>query len=275
MRIAGSGARARLLTALCFAFACATPGFAWRTLAQHETPHWDYAEHGPATWGALSPEFVACAEGHSQSPIDIRDVRTSGEPSVRTNFSPASLRIVHNFSAADLINTGHSIQVNFPQGDALTIGGEVYSLVQFHFHGPSEHTVRGRRFPMEMHLVHMSAERKLAVIAVLIEQGKPNKAFDPICSNLPTKRGVEDHLEHVPIDVELIMPRDRSAYRYDGSLTTPPCTEGVKWIVLRQPAHISATQIRAFRKVLWKNNRPVQPLNGRAVLADVMQAEDE
>jgi len=235
---------------------------------QQEAVHWDYGEHGPATWGSLAPEFVACAEGRSQSPIDITKAEISREPAIRASYKPASLRIVHNIHTADVVNTGHSIQVNFPQGDSLTIGIETYSLVQFHFHGPSEHTIDGRQYPMEMHLVHMTADRKLAVIAVLIREGRSNRAFEPIWAHLPNQRGVETHLEHVTVDVERLMPRNRTAYRYEGSLTTPPCSEGVKWIVIREPVQMSAAQIRAFRNVLWRNNRPVQPIYDRKVFVD-------
>lgn len=210
-----------------------------------------------------------CAEGHSQSPIDIRKTETSKEPAMRSRYAPASLRIVHSLHSADVVNTGHSIQVNFPQGDALTIGDTTYALVQFHFHGPSEHLVNGKSFPMEMHLVHMSADRKIAVIGVLIKEGKANKAYDPIWKNLPDARGIEKHLEDVTVDVELLIPKDRTNYRYEGSLTTPPCSEGVKWFVVREPVEMSKQQIEAFRAILWKNNRPVQPLNGRKVFVDV------
>ncbi|MBK6427845.1 MAG: carbonic anhydrase family protein [Blastocatellia bacterium] len=103
---------------------------------------------------------------------------------------------------------------------------------------------------------------------MLIKQGRPTKAFDPIWANLPNKRGVEAHLEDVTIDVELLMPRNRSAYRYEGSLTTPPCSEGVKWIVLKEPVQMSEAQIKGFRSILWKNNRPVQPLNGRRLIVE-------
>lgn len=245
------------------------PAGASRTvIAQETAPPWDYEEHGPATWGSLSPEYITCAEGHGQSPIDLTNAELSKAPEVRASYKPASLRIVHNIHSADVINTGHSVQVNFPQGDSLTIGDTTYSLVQFHFHSPSEHTVNGRHFPMEMHLVHKSADGRLAVVGVLLEEGTFNKAYEPIFANLPSKRGVETHLEHVTVDVQMLLPRDTSSYRYDGSLTTPPCSEGVKWIVLKAPVQLSAGQIKAFNAVLSGNSRPVQPLHGRTVVLD-------
>jgi len=262
----------RILVSVCISIlgmiVCLGPGRAVSAVVAQEAPHWDYEEHGPTTWGKVSPAFIACAEGKSQSPIDIRNAEASKSAEIRAAYKPASLRIVHNIHTADVVNTGHSIQVNFPQGDSLTIGDATYSLLQFHFHGPSEHTVNGKHFPMEMHLVHMSADKKLAVISVLIEQGKANKAFDPIWANLPNKRGIETHLENVIVDVEQLMPKNRSAYRYDGSLTTPPCSEGVKWIVVKDPVQLSEAQIKAFGAIVWKNNRPVQRLNGRKVFAD-------
>ena len=255
--------------AILTAFVCFGPtGSAHAVFAQDAATQWDYEEHGPATWGSLSPAFVACAEGHSQSPIDITNAEASTEPAIRASYKPASLRIVHNIHSADVVNTGHSVQVNFPQGDSLTIGDTTYSLVQFHFHGPSEHSVNGKHFPMEMHLVHTSADKRLAVVGVLIEEGAFNKAFEPIFTNLPNKRGVETHLEHVTVDVQMLLPRNTSSYRYDGSLTTPPCSEGVKWIVLKHPVQVSAGQVKAFGAIVWSNNRPAQPLHGRKVVLD-------
>ena len=256
------------VTVLALLVSLGPTGAARAGLAQEAAPHWDYEEHGPATWGTLSPDYITCAEGHSQSPIDLTNAELSKAPEVRASYKPASLRIVHNIHSADVVNTGHSVQVNFPQGDSLTIGDTTYSLVQFHFHGPSEHTVDGRHFPMEMHLVHVSADKRLAVVGVLIEEGKFNKAFEPIFANLPSKKGVETHLEHVTVDVQMLLPRNTSSYRYDGSLTTPPCSEGVKWIVLKAPVQLSAGQIKAFSAVLSGNSRPVQPLHGRTVVLD-------
>jgi carbonic anhydrase len=238
-------------------------------------PLWDYEEKGPATWGQLAPEFALCGSGKSQSPIDIRVVQGSDEPQINTDYRPASLRIVHTAHTADVVNTGHSIQVNYTEGDTLTIGEDSYVLVQYHFHSPSEHTVKGRHFPMEMHMVHRSAEGKLAVLGVLIDEGQENEAFEPVWANLPEKKGVETHLENVRVDVNKLLPRDRASYRYEGSLTTPPCSEGVKWVVMKQPLLLSARQVQAFRTILRGNNRPVQPLNGRAVYADKVKEREE
>jgi carbonic anhydrase len=234
--------------------------------AAAEAPHWNYGpDHGPATWGSLSPEFVACAEGQNQSPIDLASSAMADLPEMKFSSAPAALRIVHHEHMSDVVNTGHSIQVNAAGQDTLLVDGEAFVLLQYHFHSPSEHTVNGAHSPMEMHLVHRSAGGGLAVLGALIEEGAHNAAFDPVWANFPKEKGVETHLEHVVIDVDDLLPRDLSAFRYDGSLTTPPCSEGVKWLVLATPVQLSKEQIAAFRAVVHDNNRPVQPLNGRTV----------
>ena len=273
MKIAGNRLSAGFGVAILGAALCLGPGGATGAVApQKEAPHWDYEEHGPSTWSAASPDFVACGEGRSQSPIDIANAVASKEPAIRARYKPASLRIVHNIHTADVVNTGHSIQLNFPEGESLTIGRDTYSLVQMHLHGPSEHTVNGRHFPMEAHLVHVSADKKIAVIAVFVEQGRASKAMEPVVANLPRKRGVEAHLENVTVDLERLVAHGRAAYRYNGSLTTPPCSESVTWIVIKDPVQMSAAQIKAFAAIVWNNNRPVQPLNGRTLYLDEVRA---
>ena len=231
---------------------------------------WHYeGDEGPAHWGTLSAKFASCQSGRAQSPIDIvAPMRRDTSDAVVLKFAPASLRIVHHDHVADAINNGHTIQVNYSEGDTLIVGGSAYQLVQYHFHAPSEHTVDGTQFPMEMHLVHTNADGQLAVIGVLIAEGAHNAAFDPIWTNLPATKGVENHLEHVTVDVDALLPRARTTYRYDGSLTTPPCSEGVKWFMMTTPIALSKTQIAAFAALFHGNNRPVQPLNGRPVLTD-------
>ena len=240
-----------------------------------EAPHWAYeGEAGPDSWGKLSLEFSTCAVGRSQSPIDIGQTASASLPGIRAVFRPAQLKIAHHEHVADAINNGHTIQVNYSDGDTLTVGDATYELVQFHFHSPSEHTVAGKHFPMEMHFVHKSASGGLAVIGVLIEEGARNAAFDPVLSNLPKEKGVESHFEHVKVNVDDLLPKTRTSYRYDGSLTTPPCWEGVKWLVMTTPVQLSSEQIGAFTALLKGNNRPVQPLNGRVVATDrVAEAE--
>lgn len=171
---------------------------------------------------------------------------------------------------ADGINNGHTIQINYAGADTLTIGNDSYALVQYHFHDPSEHTVNGKHSPMEMHLVHQSAAGKLAVVGVLIDEGAHNKAFDPVWANLPKQKGMETHYSAVTVDVDGLLPAVRTSYRYDGSLTTPPCSEGVSWIVMSTPIQLSAAQIGVFMQLIRDNNRPTQPLNGRGVITDAV-----
>jgi carbonic anhydrase len=241
-----------------------------RSVAPHpEAPHWAYeGETGPDSWGKLSVEFSTCATGRSQSPVDIGQTASASLPEIRAAFRPAQLKIAHHEHVADAINNGHTIQVNYSDGDTLAVGDATYELAQFHFHSPSEHTVAGRHFPMEVHFVHKSASGGLAVIGVLIEEGSHNAAFDPVLSNLPKEKGVESHFEHVKLNVDDLLPKTRTSYRYDGSLTTPPCAEGVKWLVMTTPVQLSSEQIAAFTALLKGNNRPVQPLNGRIVATD-------
>ncbi len=235
-------------------------------------PAWHYeGDAGPAKWGTLTPKFAACGEGKAQSPVDIATTAPGTNAAVlKTNLKPGELRIAHHEHVADGINNGHTIQINYDGADTLTIGDETYSLVQYHFHNESEHTVKGRHYPMEMHLVHKSASGKLAVIGVFIEEGAHNPAFDPIWNNLPAQKGVETHYAAVSVDVDKLLPASRASFRYDGSLTTPPCSEGVRWIVMKSPIQLSAAQIKAFTSIVHDNNRPTQPLNGRPVLEEAV-----
>lgn len=233
------------------------------------TPHWSYeGEHGPADWGGLCPEFSTCGTGRSQSPIDITGATSATLPGVKTSYVPAELRIVHHEHVADVLNNGHTVQVNYPAGSTLVLGEESFALVQYHFHSPSEHTLEGQQFPMEMHLVHKSEQGKLAVLGVFIEEGAANPAFEPVWANLPKSKGAEVHLEHVTVDVDDLLPSERTTYRYEGSLTTPPCSEGVQWMVLGTPVALSAGQIGTFRALVAGNNRPIQPRNGRELVTD-------
>ena len=235
-------------------------------------PVWHYeGAEGPDKWGTLSPKFAACGEGQFQSPVDIGDTVTANETILlKMAFPPAALKIAHHEHVADGINNGHTIQINYEGADTLTIANDQYALVQYHFHNPSEHTIRGKHFPMEMHLVHKAANGKLAVVGVLIEEGAHNAAFDPIWANLPKQKGVETHYQAVTVDVDALLPRTRASYRYDGSLTTPPCSEGVRWIVMTTPIQLAADQIRAFTAIIHDNNRPTQPLHNRSIIADAV-----
>jgi carbonic anhydrase len=249
--------------------AAAAPAGATRPVAPPAgAPHWDYETDGPATWGTLSPDFAACGAGKRQSPVDLVGAKPARLAQLLTSFRPAELRVVHHEHMADVVNTGHSVQVNAAGGDTITVGEERFVLLQYHFHSPSEHHVEGRAFPAEMHLVHKAADGRLAVIGVLFEEGAANPALEPIWANLPASKGVESHLPHLTVDADDLLPVSRASYRYEGSLTTPPCSEGVTWIVMRAPVTMSSEQLARLRGVLAANNRPVQPLNGRPVVAE-------
>lgn len=234
-------------------------------------PVWHYeGAKGPEHWSELSPTFAACGDGRSQSPIDIANPTSGRAPGLRMAFPPAELRIVHHEHLSDGINNGHTIQVNYPAADTLTLGDDTYQLVQLHFHAPSEHTLDGRHFPMEMHMVHKAADGRLAVVGVWIDRGLHNPTVEPIWAHLPAEMGVETHYPAVAVDVDALLPAERTSYRYDGSLTTPPCTEGVTWMLMTTPIQFSPEQIAAFTEIITKNNRPIQPPNGRPVVTDAV-----
>ena len=224
-------------------------------------PHWSYEGHGgPAHWAALEPEFASCKIGHTQSPIDIRTKAIKGEalPSIEFAYKPGTAKIVDN---------GHTIQVVPAAGDAITIGGHRYELVQFHFHKPSEESIDGKRRDMVAHFVHKDASGKLAVVAVLLQTGAANPVVAALWNNLPAHKELEVDVKGAQIDPADLLPRDRGYYTFEGSLTTPPCSEGVTWYVLKSPAQLSSGEIARFAKAYPMNARPVQPLNGRVVRA--------
>ncbi len=231
------------------------------TPSQTEKVAWGYeAENGPDVWGRLSPEYVLCAEGTRQSPIALANPTSAKLPALVFNYRPTALNIHNN---------GHTIEVTPTAENRIEIDGTGYELLQFHFHAPAEHTMDGKSFDMEMHLVHKSKDGTLAVIGVLIERGDDHAAFNPIWAHLPAAPGEMKHIENVTLNADDLLPGVRRAYRYDGSLTTPPCSEGVKWFVLTTPIELSQAQITAFKAIVHKNNRPVQALNGREILVDI------
>lgn len=224
-------------------------------------PHWGYeGKGGPANWGHMSKENSACSEGKNQSPIDIKGAKEEDLADIAFNYKPTGLNIVNN---------GHTVQVNYDKGSSVTIDGVEYEFVQFHFHAPSEHTVGGKPFPVENHFVHKNARGELAVIGVLIEEGAENAAYSEVMKNLPAK-AEEKKTVDVQINADSLMPGDRTFFRYMGSLTTPPCSEGVKWSVLKTPVQLSKAQLDSFRNIFKMNARPVQPVNAREVKADTV-----
>lgn len=231
---------------------------------------WDYeGERGPANWGGLTLKDKTndCGATH-QSPIDIVSGQADGAESLTLNYQPRNL-ITHN--------TGHTVQAEAgpegPAGGFIELGGQRYSLQQFHYHAPSEHTLDGRQFDAELHFVHKlvgadgAPGDKLAVISVLLETGAENSALQPFLANLPAEVDARTDTG-VTISAADLLPGSHQTFRYTGSLTTPPCTEGVSWIVMQTPVQISADQLTLLQNVFNGNTRPIQPLNDRSILAD-------
>ncbi len=223
-----------------------------------EAPHWTYEE--AERWFELADEFSACGEGFEQSPIDLTGAVALDLPNAVMSYVPAD---------ATLVDNGHTVQVNVPEAGTLELDGKVYDFVQFHFHSPSEHTVEGDHWPMEWHFVHRAADGSLAVLGVLVEEGAAWPSFDLIIDSLTFEKNVED-VVYGQVDIATFLPELTAAYRYDGSLTTPPCSEGVEWSVLQGTITMSAEQMEAFTSRFSEaNNRPVQPTNDRELEKDV------
>lgn len=219
--------------------------------------HWAYeGEHGPESWGDLSPGFIQCKVGVNQSPIDIVD-------SVEADLPP--LVLDYNSHTTDLINNGHTAQMNVEPGSFLRIEGEEFELLQFHIHVPSEHWVNGEQFLLEVHYVHKNTQGELAVVGVLYNEGEDPPKLAQHISSIPRVVG-----KPVPFDVPLsglaIASVDKDYYRYNGSLTTPPCSEGVRWYVLKEILTVSKKRRDIFNELIGDDARGPQPINARPVL---------
>jgi carbonic anhydrase len=217
--------------------------------------HWSYeGDTGPAHWGELGEAYDTCAAGREQSPIDVVPAGGKRASDIVFVYQPAKARVVDN---------GHTLQVNLDAGNTIFIDGHRYDLVQFHVHTPSEHTIAGERYPLELHLVHKDADGKLAVIAVLYDEGESSAVLDSIYRRWPSRANDEKTLGKV--DPSKLLPDSRGVFRYEGSLTTPPCTEGVVWNVMRRTRTDSTAHLSLLKKHYAANARPVQPLRGRDV----------
>jgi len=235
-------------------------------------PHWSYeGAEDPAHWAALSPEFAVCGAGHKQSPIDIVTASAAAADSTAARGAAHFDHTDAGSVPVDIVNNGHTIQIDTVGSGVLVIGKERYVLQQFHFHTPSEHTVDGRSYPLEAHFVHKTANGKLAVVGLLFEEGAENPALTPYWSRLPKSAGPAVDLGKGGVDIGKVLPASQDVYRYAGSLTTPPCSEGVEWFVLKAHATASPAQIEAFRSIMHHDNRPVQPLADRSVRSDVIR----
>src|SRR3984885_7634407 len=222
-----------------------------------KTP-WDYAgPRGNDHWADLDPAYAAC-KGKEQSPIDIRTTQKATLPALRFEYHSGPLQYV--------INNAHTIRVNYyapGSGDFLVVGDERYQLTQFHFHRPSEEYVHGKQYDMVLHLMHQTSDGKVAGVAVLLKAGRANATIAQLWEHMPASEGQE--AVAVALNPADMLPHNTGYYMYMGSVTAPPCTEGVKWFVLKTPVDISAAQVAAFARLYPNDVRPLQPLNGRIV----------
>ncbi len=219
-------------------------------------PHWTYSgKTGASHWGELQAGFEACSVGREQSPIDIRGASAAELPPLAFDYSTSS---------AEIVNNGHTIQIDLPQGGMLRLPFGAYRLLQFHFHAPSEEKIEGKAYPMVAHMVHRDEQGRIAVVAVLFREGRENAALARVFAAMPAHEGGKASLAG-GLDPAQLLPPSRGYWAFMGSLTTPPCTEGVRWQVLKDPVEVSKAQLAAFRKLYPMNARPVQPLNGRSL----------
>ncbi|MEN7535806.1 carbonic anhydrase [Aurantiacibacter flavus] len=223
---------------------------------------WTYeGEHGAEHWGDLDPAFATCARGKMQSPVDLGEANTIGAVSVSASYHAAPLAILNN---------GHTVQANVPGGSTMQSGTKTFRLMQVHFHALSEHTLNRRHFPLEAHFVHASDTGELAVLGVLFTWGAVNAELQKLIDAAPRAESGPVEQADVVFDPAKLLPQGEpgiSVYRYMGSLTTPPCTEGVNWHVAVKPVEASEAQMAQLRAIMHDNARPVQPLNGRLLVA--------
>lgn len=227
-------------------------------IAAEPEPHWGYEGVAkPENWGKLSAEFSTCEKGKNQSPINIEHALKTNHDNLTLAFKPGT---------QEIINNGHTVQINVNEGNTLEIDNEVFTLQQFHFHTPSENQINGKHFPMEAHFVYKNKNGDLTVIGLMFSKGKSNIELAKAWQQIPTEAGGSTTLNQ-PVDINKLLPERLDFYRFSGSLTTPPCTEGVRWIVLEQEMNASSEQIEKFHAIMHHdNNRPIQPLNGRVIV---------
>lgn len=228
------------------------------TTAPATPPHWAYeGEEGPDHWGELEG-YATCGDGTHQSPIDVSDPSEQDLTNISFHYQPSEVNILNN---------GHTVQVNYDSGSYIELDGRRYDVLQFHYHAPSEHTVNGESFPAEIHIVHKNAEENLAVVGILLQEGTQNDAFFSFIDHLPTEK-TDAKDAGVMINAADFLPAIQTTYRYEGSLTTPPCTEGVHWLLMTTPVELSAAQLNTLESIFEANNRPVQSLGERTTIED-------
>lgn len=220
--------------------------------------HWKYSgDEGPEHWGELDNSYTTCSTGKNQSPINLTNMIEGELPALNFNYKAGG---------NEVINNGHTIQVNYSSGSTINIGKRSFELKQFHFHSPSENTIKGHSFPMEAHFVHADADGNLAVLAIMFELGEHNAELEKAWAHMPENEAGEHALSNT-VDANMLLPLDHDYYRFNGSLTTPPCSEGVNWFVMKHFDTASQEQIDKFTHIMHHaNNRPVQPVNAREVI---------
>ena len=237
----------------------------------HAQVHWGYEEdNGPAKWSAMDPDWRLCGEGRRQSPIDLTSAAENELPAISVHtLSDQAVNVLNQTDVLEELDNGHTVQVNAFLADALRIEGKAYSLRQFHFHSPSEHTIDGEHLPMEIHFVNEAADGSLAVLGVMVRAGAENAAIASLWASLPEGPGTNTRTR-LPesFATTLLAGSNAGFYHYSGSLTTPPCTEGVKWMINKIPTELSEGQIRRFRAIYDHNNRPTNPLHERSLYVD-------
>jgi carbonic anhydrase len=223
-----------------------------------EPAHWGYEGHGsPANWSKLDPANATCATGKRQSPIDIKGARMAAVPELKFDYKSVPLNIIDN---------GHTIQVNYVPGSTVSVGDKTYTLKQFHFHHPSEEHVNGNAYDLVAHLVHADAAGQLLVVAILFKRGQANPTIDQIWKNIPSEKEKAIDVPGSILNVRNLLPSSLGYYTFAGSLTTPPCSEGVTWYVLKTPVSLSPDQLASFARLYPDNARPIQPANGREIV---------
>ncbi|WP_239375119.1 carbonic anhydrase [Snodgrassella gandavensis] len=228
------------------------------TLAMAEHAHWGYqGDNAPENWGKMAGAQT-CATGKTQSPIDIFASKTNQKlPKLKFNYRHANIN--------KIANSGHSLHFYFSPNSTLTYNNKTYTLVQFHAHEPAEHTINGVRYPLELHFVHQAADHSNLVVSVFVQEGKENSYFEKLAIFKQLAQNSNESTD-ILFNPEQLFPHNHSYYRYTGSLTTPPCSESVTWILFRQPITLSKAEIEDISHYLAKNNnRPIQPLNNRII----------
>src|SRR5450830_1533479 len=218
--------------------------------------HWSYeGDSGPANWSKINVDWNKCSTGSRQSPIDIRDGMKVDLERISFDYHPSSFNVVDN---------GHTVQVSVGSGNYITVQNRMYELQQFHFHRPSEERINGKGFEMVVHLVHRDAEGRLAILALLLERGEPQPTIQTVWNNLPLEK-FDTVSPSILLDPANLLPERRDYYTFMGSMTEPPCSENVLWLVMKQPVQASAAQMALFSRLYPLNARPIQPSNGRII----------